>query len=593
MVKSFKTLPELLLKSAASYNNPNFMNYKKNGMWISLSTSEFLEKVKYLSLGLMKLGLQPGENVGITAPPSPYWVMIDLAIQIAGGVTTPIFKKISDESLTHEIEDSAMRFIFVGHENELEPVKRCGKDKLEKVIFYRGDGEHAPDFLSIFDQGKLLAKEEPSRFEQQIKQITEDTLATIIYTSGSTGLPKGVELLQKSIVSQVNSAHERFQLKPGPQGEIALSMLPLAHIFERMVMYYYISLGLSVYFVDDPKEASAYMREIKPTVMTVVPRVLEKAYIKIIDKIEGYTGFRKKLALAAVERAKTKDVTTPFRGFKDFLYRKMVYTKLLAALGGRFETMISGASKMPPAIGQFFLNIGLPIYEGYGLTEASPVLACNYPGHRKNGSVGPIFPGVEIKISEEGEVLAKGPNIMKGYHNRPDASSEVLKDGWLYTGDLGSIDSEGFLTITGRKKHLFKKSTGEYVPPDPIEQHIGLHPAVDTAMVIADARPYTTCLIFPDYENMEQFMKKNGHEAKTMEEFISSDDLREEIQKYINHMNNHLHHCEHVEYFRIIPNQISVDGGELTPTLKVRRHFIEEKYKSYIDDLYEGSGGWK
>lgn len=590
-MNNFATLPELLHRCAESYGDQAAVYQRRQGGWFPIPYSTLEKRVLFLAAGLTDLGIREGESLGLIAPSSPDWVTIDLAIQLAGGVTVPIFKRISEESLTHEIEDSGMRYIFVGNDEELGKVTSCGGKHLEHIITFGFDPREHHFYEALFQRGKSYIDQHPDYYERRLKAQKGDNLATIIYTSGSTGLPKGVMLSQANIVSQVHGSAERFPLRHTE--DTALSTLPLAHIFERMVVYFYFSQGVNIYFVDDPKKVGDQIREVRPTVMTVVPRLLEKVYMKMREKAETGKGIKKRLALAAFARAESKDETEPFSGIKDLIYQGAVYKKLREALGGRLRLVISGAAAMPPAIGRFFMNIGMPLYEGYGMTEASPVIAANKPGANKLGTVGLPFPNVEVQVSEEGEILARGPNVMRGYHNRPDATAETLKEGWLHTGDLGSLDRDGYLTVSGRKKELFKKSTGEYVPPAPIEQALGRIAWVDSAVVIADGRTFASALLFPDPEALQREKKRLGFEKQSDDEFVRNPRFMDTVQEVVDGMNRHLHHCENVERFRIVAEPLTIDKGELTPTMKIRRHIVEEKYRDLIEEIYSDTGGWK
>ncbi len=585
----FSTLPELFSYAISTYGLQDALSYPRGGDWITYSHARLSEIVRRLALGLRDLGIGRGESVGLIAPSSPLWLMVDLAIQIAGGVTVPIFTRISVESFTHEIRDSGMRFLFVGNPEEM-PMAFEHAGSLVKLISFWYSGTHQA-FDEILQRGEARDKEDPGLFDTLCRTVSPSDLATIIYTSGSMGLPKGVELTQESLVSQVEDAAVRFPMESGH--DVCLSGLPLAHVFERMVCYFYMASGLHVYFVDDPKRLAEYMRAVRPTVLTVVPRILEKVAARIGEAVESSTGARRLLARAALSRAARKDPESPPR-LLDALYRRMVYPRMTAALGGRLRSVICGSSKLQPEVARLLVNIGVPIYEGYGLTEAAPVIAANYPGRRKLGTVGALFPSVEVRIAEDGEILARGPNVMRGYHNSRDLTAEVLTpDGWLRTGDLGSLDDEGFLRIEGRKKEMFKKSTGEYVPPGPIEFALSGIPFVDSAVIVADGRPYVVALLFPDLQKMPAFKKRFGLADMSDAEFLGSDFLRQKTQEYVDGINAHLHHCERVERFAILDHPAEVETGELTQTLKPRRFVIERQYSGLIEGMYRSIGGWK
>jgi len=578
----FTTLTELLRHVVESYANPRAFNFRNGKGWLSISTREFGHAVVRTALDLRTRGVERGEAVGLMAPSSPQWVIADLAILLAGGVTVPIFADISPANLAFELRDANIRTIIAGGDlclAALEP-HRGG---LASVIDVR-------DRIGALGRPGTNGGEEdlaPSLLSELCSQIREDDLATIIYTSGSTGLPKGVELTHRSVVSQVEGSRIRFDFAEGPTDAV-LSALPLAHIFERMVTYYYISRGISIYFVDDVKLVGDYMREVRPTYMEVVPRLLEKAHAKMRAQIEAERGAKGAIARAAFLRAERKPAETARRGPAGLLADLLVYRKLRDAMGGRFRAVISGGAPLSKEMGRFFANIGLPLYEGYGLTEASPVIACNCPGANRVGTVGKAFPGVEIRVAEDGEILARGPNIMRAYHRDGSATEGVIDSGgWLHTGDLGSLDTEGYLTITGRKKELFKTSTGEYVSPVPIEQALCRCRLVDMALVIAEDRKYLTCLLFPDFEEVALRMDEVGAHRQSVEDFLMGGIFRMEIEEHIRGVNRSLNHWEQIRRFRVVPGRISIDGGELTPSLKIRRHLVEEKFKDLIEGMYQ------
>ncbi|HYW84357.1 MAG TPA: AMP-binding protein, partial [Spirochaetia bacterium] len=433
-------------------------------------------------------------------------------------------------------------------------------------------------------------REEPDAFDLMAKEVSGSDLATIIYTSGSSGLPKGVELTQTSLVSQVKDCAAR--MNGDPRVDVALSTLPLEHVFERMVMYTYIASGIPVYFVDDPKKIGEYMARVRPTVMTVVPRILEKVALRFLEASRAATGIKGALARGAMSRASRRPVerSTPLDAF----YRAVVYRRMLAALGGRLRSVICGSARLDLEVARLLTNVGVPVHEGYGLTEAAPVISASCPGRCRLGSAGPLFPSVEVRIAEDGEILARGPNIMRGYHNNPEATAAALTpDGWLHTGDLGEMDRDGYLTIHGRKKEVFKKSTGEYVPPVPIERALSQIPFVDTAVIVADNRTCVTALLFPDPEKTAAYRRRVGLEGMDPKEFLASDFLRRQTQAEIDRINERLHHCERVERFAILDHAADVESGELTPTLKPRRFFIEQKFSGLIEEMYRSVGGWK
>ncbi len=585
----FSTLPGLFRYVTTEYHADNALNHPDGDAWIPCSHEKLAAKVRAVALGLVDLGVERGESVGLLAPSSPLWIALDLAIQISGGVTVPIFTKISPESLVHEIRDSGMKHLFVGNPEEMPMAYEHGAALVDIIsVWYSGTHEA---FDRLVERGTALDAREPGLFDELVARVSPSDLATIIYTSGSTGLPKGVELTQKSLVSQVKGCRKIFPADC--QRDVCLSALPLAHIFERMVMYFYISLGLPVYFVDDPKRLADYMKSIRPTILTVVPRILEKVAAKFEEAARQTAGIKGVIARAAVRRARKKPVDS-WAGPMDRLYRTAVYPHMASALGGRLRFVISGSARLQPDVARLLINVGMPIFEGYGLTEAAPVIAANRIGARRVGTVGQIFPEVEVRISEDGEILARGPNIMRGYHNNPEATAMVLDaEGWLHTGDMGRLDREGYLTIEGRKKEIFKKSTGEYVPPGPVEAGLSRIPWVDNAVIVADNRPYVVALLFPDLQKLADLKAGVGLSEMSMGDFLKSDFLKRKTQEQIASINAHLHHCERVERFTFLDHPAGVESGEITLTQKPRRFVIEEKYRKVIEEMYRSIGGWK
>lgn len=586
MSDTFRTLPGLLKFIERNYKNECALGYKKNGEWQKISTAEFGETVRKLSQGLVAMGMKPGDKVGIVADPSPFWIFMDLAILGGGAISVPMFANIAPENLTYEIKDSAMRFLFVGSMDQHKAMKPFF-DNLEKIIVLPSgiDDPKCVSYEQLLKLGEARQGTHPGEYLRLSEGINEQDTATIIYTSGSTGTPKGVELTHRNLVTQVHGAAKRFPLDLGKDSIV--SCLPLAHVFERMVGYYYLSSGCTVNFAEEVKKVGDALREKQPTVVTLVPRLLEKAHAKFQANVETATGLKAKLAKAAWARAHSKDPAAK-RGFKDKIFDALVYKKMRAAMGGNLRLLISGSAPLDGALNAFFINVGLPVYEGYGLTESSPVISCNFPGHQKLGTVGLAFPGVEVKIADDGEILSRGPNVMKGYYNKPEETAQSIdKMGWLHTGDLGHIDAEGFIKITGRKKELFKTANGKYVAPVPIEQAIAsANKLVDMAMVVAEGKSFTTCLIFPDFENIEAIKKELGCDGMATETFLSSSQALDCVKKTLDEVNAKLNHWEQVQKFVISKTPITVEAGQLTPTMKIRRHVVTEKYRQEIDSMY-------
>lgn len=579
-MKNFSTLAELLAFQSKTFNNPKALNFKEDGQWRSFSNQEFFTKAFYFACGLKELGFKKGQKIAISSYQNPIWLIADLGSILAGGVTVPIFHKISKENLLYELKDCDAKYAFTDQEGFIDEVE--GECSL-KIIGYGIQRKKVTSYADLIFMGKEAADEGKYDVLNFMSECEPQDLATIIYTSGSTGTPKGVELSHENLASQVASTSKLFPLNSDDK---ALSFLPLAHIFERMVMMFYISQGISVYFADDIKDVSNLLKEVKPNLMTAVPRVLEKVYGRINEKVADMEGFKKTLAKMAVKRALTKDPNGK-TGFKDKLYNILVYKKLRDNLGGNLRMIICGGAALSENMERFYSNINIGIFCGYGLTEASPVISVNYPGAKKFGTVGKVFPSVEIKLGEAGELLAKGPNIMQGYHNQEEQTAQVIEDCWLKTGDLATIDDEGFVKIIGRKKELFKNANGKYVCPVPIEQKLVEElPFTLGAIVIAEGRKFTSALLFPDFENLPK-SKERLQFLGSDEAFLTSEILHKHVDNKITKINSTLNHWEKVQKFAIVTKEISIDGGQITPSMKLKRSLLENEFVDIIDGFYE------
>jgi long-chain acyl-CoA synthetase len=586
----FSTLPGIVQYAGQAYGNPGALCYKNGGRWCRISSSELLNSVRHAGENLIEMGLQPGDRVGIVADPSPFWLMADLAALGAGAVTVPLFPNAAPEVLRHQISDSGMKFLFVGSEElqeTLRPILGSLGSSLKILLLSSKQVQIVSRQAWTESGGGTGGNVEPLSLEwdRRAALLKPEDTATLIYTSGSTGMPKGVELTHGNIVSQVRSAPLCFPLDP--LKDSALTFLPLAHVFERMVTYYYLASGISVAFAENSRLAGVNLREIRPTVLTAVPRFLEKVYQRIQGLVDETTGVRHRIGKAALRRAVEKPIGTP-PTWKDKVFEALVYRRIRAQMGGRLRLVISGSAPLDSKLAMFLVNLGVPVYEGYGLSESSPVLAVNYPGHRKLGSVGPAFPGVELRLAPDGEILARGPNIMKGYYGLPAETAAVLdKDGWLSTGDLGSLDAQGFLSVTGRKKELFKSATGKYVAPLPIEQALATHKLIESAVIIAEGRPFVSALIYPDFDNLVALKQDLNGENRETGSFLQSESVQRRFSEIVETVNRGLNSWEQVRKFHVMDTPPAIESGEMTPTLKLRRHAVEAKYRRKIESFYD------
>ncbi|HSR73648.1 MAG TPA: long-chain fatty acid--CoA ligase [Sulfurovum sp.] len=559
--------------------NETFLNHLEMGEWKSFSKSEFLETVRYLTLAFDARGWRD-KKIAIAVSPSSYWLMVDYALMLCGAVSVPLFTTISTKNLHFEMENAEIHTVFMQTDAQKSAIYLA--DDSVACIHFTPAEPKCQSFETFISEGKALDVADSLKFERLLSKITPQTPLTIVYTSGTSGLPKGALLTHANLISQLIDTELNYKLYPGT--DRALSILPLAHIFERMVMHFYLCQGVSVYFVENIKNIATIMQDVRPTLMTVVPRLLEKVYFKMYKKAHENSFFKRNIAMMAFRYAKQKIPD----GTSSLLYRifdHLVYKKLRASLGGRFRMMISGGAHLSEEIGCFFTNIGISIYEGYGLTEASPVICANAPGYNKIGTCGRHYAHTEVKLTEDGELLARGPGIMQGYINNPEATKEALDDeGWLHTGDLATIDADGYITITGRKKDLAKTSTGEYVSVHYIEELLTASGWFDYAMIIGDNRPFVVVLLMLDQNMIRDYAHKNGF--STIEEAAVSKKFTQQIDKLIERVNTKLNRWEKIRNYHLVTESLKIENGDITPSMKLARAHIEKHFEKEIAKMY-------
>jgi long-chain acyl-CoA synthetase len=579
-MSGFSTLTDLMHYVLASYRNSTHLNFWVKDTWQTFSTEKFIENVRRASLGLYQLGIKKGDSVGILAQSSPSWLVADMAIMVNGAVTVPMFTYLSKKNFDYQVQDANLKALFVLGKDAWYSFENKLKIELPIVISQEMPNplEGVVTWQELLLKGDEVSNRDPRLFVKQTSQVMPEDLATIIYTSGTTGTPKGVRLTHGNIVSQIHAAADRFPLKP--EEDRVLSVLPLAHIFERTLMYYYLSCGVSIYFADTLSRTALFFKKVQPTLCAIVPRILEKIHKKIVFNLGKEKFLKKFIGNWALSLAKNPSKSL-WKKVQRQIAKKIVYKKLKTSFGGKVKALISGGAPLDRKLNTFFMNIGVPVFQGYGLTEAAPVVSTNYPGNNKPGTVGPPFPGIELKFSENAEICVKGPNIMKGYWGDIESSIYVDEQGWLHTGDCGKLDEEGYLYITGRVKELYKTSAGKYVSPVPIEQALVQSPLVDMAVIVGEAKQFVVALLFPDYEHIKAI--KGSLE---IEDFLQSKAVKQEIKHLIKEVNASLNQWEQIAKFCFINKKISIEGGELTPTLKLKRKIVLEKFKKEIDALY-------
>lgn len=582
---SYHTIPEMLLGQAAGHGNKRAVNDRVGDRWNSMSIDDVVQKVSFLAAALETRVADKGACIGILAAPSINWLVADMAAMLAGHVAVPFFVDFSDAYFKHKVEDAGIKTIFVFGES-LWARFRPFADRFDLIVTDQVVADvpsvvHIDEFY--FQGGERLAAE-PGLPDRLLQRIHPDDLAVVIYTSGSTGTPKGVELTHGNLTAQLHDIEPLFVIKPCR--DRALSLLPVAHSFERIVLYLYLARGMSIYFVDHIDHLALLFQEVRPTMMTVVPRMLERTYERIAEKSNLVFGAMGGLARWTWRHASRLEVG---RGFSlaNLLSDQLVGWQIRKSMGGKLRTMVVGGAHMPEDLNRFFVRMGVPLYEGYGLTEAAPVISANYPGNCKLGTVGLPLESLQVQLTDEGELLVRGPNIMRGYRNLPEETAKAIdEDGWLHTGDMGQLDEDGYLSIVARKKEMFKTSTGEIVFPSPIEQALCRSELVDMACIVAEARKYASVLLFLNHAGLSRMKERCGAGNETDAAFANSFPMHQEIQSLIRKVNGDLNHWEQIRAFALLLDRPTIENGLLTPTLKIRRHKVVEKYQSLINFVY-------
>jgi len=574
---------------------PDMFAAKEGGVWKKYSTSEVNDTVNQLASGLLHLGISPNDmsaekrdKVAIISKNRPEWLMVDLAVQKIGAVLAPIYPTINVNELQFILNDSQAKVIFVNDEELFLKVKSI-KDDVPSLQ-YIFTLEHVPNAIYWKDCLLSATKERLTKIEQISAKITPSDLATIIYTSGTTGTPKGVMLSHHNVISNVVDSNCVFE-EIGVEGKRALSFLPLNHVFERMVSYIYIYNSVSVYYAESMEKIGDNLKEVKPLIFTTVPRLLEKVYERIMTKASTLTGVKKKLFDWALSLGLKYDINKNMGMWYNLqlgLANKLIFSKWREALGANVKAIVTGSAACQVKLLRVFTAARVPILEGYGLTETSPVISVNRmnPKNRMFGTVGTLIENVEVKIAEDGEILCKGPNIMMGYYKRPDLTNEVIKDGWFHTGDIGIMVNNKFLKITDRKKEIFKTSGGKYVAPQPIENKMKESKWIEQMMVVGAEQKFTGALIVPAFGALKEWSSEQGVEFNGNENIIKNEKVIALIKDAVERYNQNFNQVEQIKKFELLPREWSVEGGELTPTLKLKRKVIMEKYKNAIERIY-------
>jgi long-chain acyl-CoA synthetase len=617
MAAEYPTLPGRLLKAFERYLSPRAQMYRENGQWLAISSQEMLRRIAGLSETLARLGVVQGDRVALFAPNSPDWHVADFAALSLGAVVVPIYFRESAERMAYILAHSEAKVIFVAGDEQARRWSEIAQScrSVQKVIYARGAaagkavaprGDRSAAVARVSDggngsgSGEALSYEalianagdaEVEAYRRRIAGLRSDLLASIIYTSGTTGEPKGVMLSHANFTSNSEASFERFDLGAGSMG---LSFLPLAHVYERLVDYGYLFNGVTVAYVPRMEDVPQALLEVRPHICAAVPRFFEKLYGNILERGAQTTGLRRRIFDWAI---RVERMAVPWRGYGRHvpigvrlqwgLANRLVYKKFREGVGGRMVEFISGGAPLATELAEFFTTVGLPLYQGYGLTETSPVVATNLPSACRIGTVGRPISGVEVRTAEDGELLVRGPCVMQGYYKKPEETRAVLSsDGWLATGDIGRLDADGYLSITDRKKELLKTAGGKLIAPAPIENALKSSPFIASAVLVGDRRPYIAALIAPNFATIQGRAAQAGVRLGSPQEMVSSPWVHELIEGEVKRLTANLAQFESIKRFALIDREFTFDGGELTFTLKLKRRVIDQRYGDVIERLY-------
>lgn len=595
-----RTLNELFTSAIQQRSAQVVMRFKRDKRWHDITGAALAERVRNVALGLHALGVQPGERVALLAESSPEWSLTDYAILANGAVNVPIYPTQAVDQVEFILRNSGARVLFLSTNRQLKRIA-AALDALKKdrprLILFEAPKETSADIISLAELEAAGAAEharQPQLYAQLNARAQSEQLATIIYTSGTTGDPKGVMLTHRNLVSNVLNSGAVFDLRPD---DTALSFLPLSHVFERTVLYIYMHFGVQINYARGVETVAEDIKDVCPTVVTAVPRLFEKIYATINKRAADAAPWQQKVfhravklgREAAIQQNQGKSVALATRLELKAL-DKLVFSKWRAAVGGRLRFFVSGGAALPSELAYIFLGAGILILQGYGLTETAPVVSFNRPDANRVGTIGTPIPGVKVRVAEDGELLVQGDNVMQGYYLMEDDSAQVLKeyeDGvWFHTGDIGTIDEQGYIRITDRKKDLLKTSLGKYIAPQPIENMLRSIPMVEQIIVIGNHRKFPAALIVPNLDAVRNYAKSLSLEVRDGAELAKHPRILEYFKKKVDEVTKELAPHEKIKKIALIPQEFTIEGGELTPSLKIRRKFVEEKYRDVIDALY-------
>ena len=566
----------------------DFIAGKEDGRWIKYNIDQYIEKANNISYGLLDLGVKPGDKIATISNNRPEWNFLDMGVLQTGAIHVPVYPTISESDYQFILNHAEVKYVFVAGKELIRKIEHILPEvKSLKGLYTFRKNEDLPHLDELIERGRK--NPQPEKLEKLKSDTGPHDIATIIYTSGTTGNPKGVMLSHDNILQNVFAVKDIVNVDHTYK---AVSYLPLCHVYERTNIYWFHYKGLSIYYAENMGTIADNIREVKPQVLTTVPRLLEKVYDKILDKGSKLKGVKKLIFNWAVSVGNRHDIEkkNPLYNLQLKLADKLVFSKWRDALGGNLSIVISGGAALQPRLNRVFNAAGIPILEGYGLTETSPVIAVNtvHPGGSKIGTVGKPLANVKVKIAEDGEILCKGPNVMKGYFKQPDLTDMAIdNEGWFHTGDVGVIEPEGHLKITGRKKEIFKTSLGKYISPQLLENKFKESPFIDGIVVLGENQKYAAALIVPDFVHLKSWCDNKGIEFTSSGDIIKHPEVKAAYKKEIDHYNKFFGSTEKIQRFELLDHEFTLETGELTANLKLKRNFISEKYKEEIERLFK------
>ncbi len=581
-----KRVFDFLYHQASCHTKYDALAQKSMGSWKNYSTSEVIDTCAAIAKGLVANGITAGDKVAIVSSNRPEWVWVDLAVQQIGGVTVPMYPTIAVEDYQYIFEHAEIKIAFAEDQSLIDKIVAATEHQpLEELYSFESIEGHK-HWESLVSMGTNVSD---TTIQDLRDKVNEENLMTIIYTSGTTGRPKGVMLSHSNIVSNVLGVAPRLAVVHGEAR--ALSFLPLCHIYERTALYVYLYLGVSVYFAENMDRISENILEVKPNTFNTVPRLLEKVYDRIVTKGYELVGIRRKVFFWALRIGHRYDPNVEQSRWYKYQLRwadKLVFSKWREAIGGNIDCIGCGAAALQPRLARVFWAAGIKIGEGYGLTETSPVVSASIINTKdiKIGHAGKLIDGVKVRVAKDGEILVKGPNVMMGYYREPELTEEVVRDGWLHTGDIGELSEDGYLKITDRKKEMFKTSGGKYIAPQLLENKFKESPYIEYIIVLGEGRKFPSALIVPNFEMLEEFALQHHINVSNTSELIEQPLVRDLYDQEVRFFNKSFGQWEKVKKYQVLDKPWGVDSGELTPTLKLKRRIIHKKYETAIEDLY-------